>query len=503
MSLPFSSTAMALGETAKQPNFIVIVIDDMGYSDVGTYGCKDIPTPHIDSLAHHRVRFTNSYSTCAVCSPARAAILTGRYQERYGLDWVMIEPYGVDVHEKTLADLLKKQGYVSAAIGKWHLGRREVFRPLKRGFDSFYGFLGAAHFLLPPTPEGLAHPTEMFLHWGQRALGNSWCQAKEKYLSAPLYRNDKETPHEGYLTEVFTREAVQFIDKNKDRPFFLYLAHGAQHTPAEATQKYLHRFPSLDDREGRRSYAAALSAVDDGVGEILAELRKHDLEKNTVIVFTSDNGGASFWEPRPEILDTVRAGLPVVDLKPGQAADVRKVSRFFQWNMGANGSDNRPLSFGKGVLYDGGVRVPLIIQWPGVAPAGTTDDALISHLDLVPTCVAAAGGTLPCDREYDGLDLRPHFAGKPGAWGSRPLFWRVYQNRAVRSGRWKLVWSGEAAPHLYDLSKDQEERTDLAGEHPNIVKRLQKAWMTWDKKNAKPMFAFPDKPAALEDIIVD
>ena len=304
MSLPFSSTAMALGETAKQPNFIVIVIDDMGYSDVGTYGCKDIPTPHIDSAGPPWRAFTNSDSTCAVCSPARAAILTGRYQERYGLDWVMIEPYGVDVHEKTLADLLKKQGYVkrcdrqmapgpSRGLSAAKAGIRLVLRfSRRRPFPSAAdaGRPGPSHGNVSPL--GPACPRELMVP-GER----------KNIYPPPLYRNDKETPHEGYLTEVFTREAVQFIDKNKDRPFFLYLARGPAHS-GRGHPEVSAPLPFARRPRGTTLVCRRAGAVDDGVGEILAELRKHDLEKNTVIVFTSDNGGAAsgsrgrrFWTP--------------------------------------------------------------------------------------------------------------------------------------------------------------------------------------------------------------
>jgi arylsulfatase A-like enzyme len=243
----------------------------------------------------------------------------------------------------------------------------------------------------------------------------------------------------------------------------------------------------------RRTYAAALSAIDDGVGAIRAKLRALDLEKNTVVFFSSDNGGPSFWKPRPEILDVINAGTPLGAPRPGEKVDWRVVSKRFQWAIGANGSENLPLSFGKGILYEGGVRVPFIVQWPGVVPEGKVSDAVVSHLDIVPTCVAAAGGKLPADRQYDGADLRTFFSGSAARGTDRPMFWRVWRDRAVRMKDWKLVWTGDAPPRLYNLAKDIEEEQDLSADHPRTVAQLQEAWKTWNKKNIAPLFEFSTK----------
>jgi arylsulfatase A-like enzyme len=486
-------------DIARKPNFIVILIDDMGYRDVGAYGAKDTLTPHIDSLARRGTRFVNAYSTCAVCSPARAALLTGRYQQRYGLEWVLSPHqttgtcrWGLDEREKTLGDLLRQQGYATAAVGKWHVGDREPFFPNNRGFDYFYGYLEAGHFYLNPDASERENPIHPWFRWAKANGGAEGARWFFDYYNAPVYRNREAVGFQGYLSEALHREALQFIQKNKDRPFFLYLAHVGLHTPIQATEKYLGRFPALDDEQFRRTYAAALSAVDDGVGEIVAKLRELDLEKNTLLFFTSDNGGPSFWKPRPEILDTVKAGTPMGAPQPGEKPDYEVVSQRFQWRIGANGSDNLPLSFGKGVLYEGGVRVPMIVQWPGVAPADKVSDAVVSHLDIVPTCVAAAGGKLPTDRQYDGADLRPYFAGQTGDWTDRPMFWRIWKDRAVRWRKWKLVWSGDAQPRLYDLAADIEEEHDLAAAHPEIVKKLQAAWNEWNKNNVAPLFQYDD-----------
>ena len=487
-------------QNRSKPNFIVILIDDLGYRDVGVYGSKDIPTPHIDSLARNGTRFTNSYSACPVCTPARAALLTGRYQQRYGLEWV-ISPdrttgktkFGLDVKEKTLADLLRKQGYITGALGKWHLGDQPQYLPNRRGFDYFYGYLQWGHYYLNPTPQELAHPTDPWIVWCASQGGPETGRYMIDVSNAPVYRNEKVAGFEGYLTDVLNREAVDFVERNKDRPFFLYLAHAGQHVPVQATEKYLSRFPKLSDAKQRRTYAAALSAIDDGVGQLLAKLREHGLEKNTVIFFTSDNGGASFWKPRPEILDVLQAGTALIPPALAKRLGYQAASVAFQKSIGGNGSDNLPLSFGKGILYEGGVRVPLIVQWPGVVAAGKVSDAVVSHLDILPTCVAAAGGKLPADREYDGADLQEYFSGKAGARTDRPMFWRVWRDRAVRMGKWKLVWTGAAAPHLYDLAADVEEDKDLANDEPALVSRMQEAWKAWDKKNIAPLFEFQMK----------
>jgi arylsulfatase A-like enzyme len=484
----------------RPPNIIVILVDDMGYRDLGCYRATDVATPHIDSLARNGARFTNAYSACPVCTPARAALLTGRYQQRYGLEWV-ISPdrrtgkteYGLDVREKTLADLLRSRGYATGILGKWHLGDQPQYLPTRRGFDYFYGYLQWGHYFFNQTKEQLAHPTDPWIAFAKSYGGEEAARYMIDVSNSPIYRNEKVAGFDGYLTEVLNREAVDFLVRNKDRPFFLYLAHAAQHVPLEATAKYLDRFPSLSDQQRRRTYAAALSAVDDGVGEILAKLGQLGLDKNTLIFFTSDNGGASFWKPRPEILDVVKAGTPLGAPRSGEAADYRVVSKRFQVSIGGNGAVNLPLSFGKGILYEGGVRVPLLVQWPGVAAAGKVSDAVVSHLDILPTCVAAAGGTLPADRQYDGTNLDPYFSGSAGDWTDRPMYWRVWKDRAVRRGNWKLVWSGKAPPRLYDLAKDVEEEHDLAASHPEVVTSLQQAWRAWNAKNIAPLFQYEAK----------
>ena len=482
-------------ERRGKPNVIIILVDDLGYSDVGAYGAQDVKTPHIDSLAESGCRFTNAYATCPVCTPARAALLTGRYQQRTGLEWGIspdsktgVTECGLDEKEKTIADLLKEEGYVTGALGKWHLGDQPKFFPTARGFDCFYGFLQGGHFFLNTDESELANPTNPIIKYARTHGGDRVAESVFRTYNAPIYRNEKIAGFEGYLTDVLNREAVAFIEQNKDRPFFLYLAHAGQHVPLQATEKYLSRFPSLNDDKLRKTYAAALSAIDDGVGDISAKLKELNLYDNTIIIFTSDNGGASFWEPRPEILDVIKAGAALGAPKNGETPDFREVSTRYQWAIGANGADNRPLSFGKGILYEGGIRVPLIIRWPGVANADKSSDAIVSHLDILPTAISAAGGKLPGDRAFDGKDLRPCLQDAPGAYSDRTLFWRVWKDRAVRSGKWKLVWSGEADPRLYDLSNDLEERNDLAPNNRAIVEMLQNQWTEWNKNNVDPRF---------------
>jgi arylsulfatase A-like enzyme len=487
----FAGTAIATADPPKtKPNYIVILIDDLGHNDVGVYGSRDIPTPHIDSLASRGVRYTNAYATCFYCSPSRAGLLTGRYQQRFGLEYVGGR---LDTHEKTIADLLREQGYATAALGKWHIGEEPEYRPRKRGFDYYYGFLGAYHYFnLPVPPDRIEDPTDTWILHATYGGAGEGGKRLSQHGAAPILRNEEDAKPSGYLTELLTHEAVGFLEKNKDRPFFLYLAHAAQHAPVEATEKYLKRFPNLTDEKQRRTYAAALSAVDDSLGEILAKLKELGIDQQTAIVFTSDNGGPSYWRPRPEIVDTVRAGgafgntgLFELDDNAGPP-DIARLSERYQWAMGANGSDNEPLGFGKGVLYEGGIRVPYIVWWPGIASEGKVSGDIVSSLDLLPTFLAAAGAKLPKDREFDGVDLRASLKGKPTELAQRTLFWRIANDRAVRSSNWKLVWNGDAATRLYNLSSDIDETKDLATAHPEIVARLKAAWIDWNKRNAPP-----------------
>ena len=341
-------------ENKQPPNIIVILTDDQGYQDVGFNGSSDIETPYLDELASNGAKFTNAYVTYPVCGPSRAGLITGRYQGRFGFGRnPLFTPKdslsGLPLSEQTLAEALKTADYRTMAIGKWHLGAHESQRPLNRGFDEFFGFLSGGHQYFPElyTRNDISEVTSQFDAYNTKLL-----------------KNNQRIEEAEYLTDALSREAVNFIKKNQDESFFLYLAYNAPHSPMQATEKYLSRYAHIQD-EKRRTYAAMVSAVDDGVGDILNQLRQSGIEENTLIVFLSDNGG---------------------DLKFG--------------------SNNGELNKGKSSLYEGGVRVPFAMQWKGQIPAGIIYHNPIISLDLFATAVELAEATPK--NEIDGKNLLPY-----------------------------------------------------------------------------------------------
>ena len=414
------------GDAARKPNIIVIVGDDMGYADIGPHGCKDIPTPHLDSLAKNGIRCTSGYVSGPYCSPTRAGLLTGRYQQRFGHEFNPGPPatagddVGLPLSETTLAQRLKSAGYATCMVGKWHLGNGEKYRPLARGFDEFYGFLGGAH----PYFDGRGNPNQPAVRGNPIMRGNETIQEKE------------------YLTDAFRREALATIDRHKDHPFFLYLTFNAVHTPLEATQKYLDRFKEIGAPR-RQTYAAMMSAMDDAIGAVLGKLRETKLEENTLIFFISDNGGP-----------------PV------------------------NGSNNGELRGFKAQTFEGGVRVPYLVQWKGKLPAGKKYDQPVIQLDIAPTALAAAG--VSSDAKFDGVNLLPHLQDEKKSPPHERLYWRFGQQMAIRQGNYKLVQGPMGAKGLYDLAADIGESKDLTSDRPELAKEMQAAWEEWNKQLEKP-----------------
>ena len=415
------------------PNIVVILADDLGYGDVGFNGCPDIPTPNIDAVASNGVLCSSGYVAHPFCSPSRAALLTGRYQQRFGHEnnpqFDASNPrLGLPMSELLLPQILKPAGYVCGAIGKWHLGAALNFHPLQRGFDEFFGFLDGS----------------------------------SEYFNAVVLRGEKEVRESAYLTDAFTREAESFITRHTTQPFFLYLAYNAPHAPYEATQSYLDRVAFIPDPD-RRTLAAMMVAVDDGVGGVVQTLKDHNLLNNTLIFFLSDNGA-------PEQTFT----------------------------------RNLPLRGYKAEVYEGGIRVPFAVQWSGRLPANIIFDAPISSLDIVSTAAAAANISLPTDRVYDGLNVIPYLAGEQTI-PERTLFWRVFglgvdegppgsldTTYAVRSGSFKLVQekSTPGVPSLYDLSNDISETNDLALSLPKTVNSLQRKFAHWNSSTIPPLWQF-------------
>ena len=423
---------------AAPPNLIIILTDDQGYHDVGFNGSKDIPTPNLDSIASNGVRFTSGYAAASQSSTSRAGLLVGRYPERFGVERELIwQPSGsvsgLPATEITLADALGKVGYHSGLIGKWHLGNAPAQHPLKRGFDEFYGFLGAGHYNFPEalTIEETAK-----------------AKTDDDSYRLLITRNYDPVKTSNYLTDEFSDEAVRFIQRNREKPFFLCLAYNAPRSPLEATNKYLARFPKIQAPR-RRTYAAMMSAVDDGVGRVLAQLRANGLAEQTLVVYLSANGGA----------------------------------------LELNSSDNYPLRGARYSPWEGGWRVPFAMQWPGHLPSGMTYDQPVSSLDIFATIAALADAPTNPERPLDGVNLLPYLTGQKTGAPHDAIFLRVLDRDAyaVRSGDFKLVVIGTNQPaQLFNLAQDISETKNLADTAPEVLQALEKKRAAWTQEMLPP-----------------
>lgn len=435
-------------QTSTRPNVLVILADDLGYGDVGVHGGKDAPTPHIDALAASGVRCTNAYVTAPMCGPSRAGFMTGRYQTRFGFEHNPRmgdeNTLGLPLGQRTLGDHFHDAGYATGIIGKWHLGFSPQRWPLERGFDEFFGFLVAMHnFVLTKGAES---------------------KFEAAYSRNMIYRGRELQKINGFTTDLFTDEVLSFMEQHTEKPWFLYLAYNAVHTPLEVIAKYGERVPaSIADPE-RRGYLSLLIGLDDSIGRLTTHLRESGLDQNTLIFFFSDNGGAT--------------------KKP-----------FLSYNTG----NNAPLRGGKGQLLEGGIRVPFLVSWPGKLPAGKVYDQPVSSLDIARTALNVAGALAPEDSAkaeatLDGVNLLPFLRGEKTGAPHNALYWRLGPQKAVRNGHWKLVdWrefttKSQSGWQLYDLATDVSETKDVAAQHPEIVAELKQAWETWDAKNVPALW---------------
>ncbi|MEN6385325.1 MAG: sulfatase-like hydrolase/transferase [Phycisphaerales bacterium] len=429
-SLPFSLKNKPVN--SRKPNILLIVADDLGYADLGCQGQKDISTPNIDSLAENGIRFTDAYVSCPVCGPSRAGFLTGRYQNRFGYEY-NIEPNsanGLPLSEKTIGDYFKALGYKTALIGKWHQGEPDKYRPNKRGFDEFFGFLGGSHYYFPDDGRGVEQKN---INWRM-----------------PLYRNNQIIEEKEYLTDAFARESLNFINKNSSDPFFLYLSFNAVHSPLEVVNKYKNLFEDKIADKKRLTYAAMLSAMDEAVGKILTAIRTNNLENDTLIFFISDNGG------------------------PTQETT----------------SSNLPLSGGKSQLLEGGIRVPMIMQWKGKLPSKIIYRKPVTSLDIIPTALAAA----ECKQKnaiLDGINLFPYFSEKNEVNPHETLYWRYGNAWAIRKGNYKLLSRGEQLK-LFNLSNDIAEKNDLSQTEKEKFNELKSDYDKWNSQNKKPIWDRPN-----------
>ena len=431
-----TSCLLSAAAAEPRPSVVVIVADDLGYADVGFNGCRDIPTPNIDSLARDGVRFSSGYVSHPFCSPTRAGLMTGRYQQRFGHEnnpaWLPEDTrVGLPLSETTIAQVMASAGYATGAVGKWHLGGAPCFHPLERGFQEYYGFLGGGHQYLPGA------------------------KGSNEY-TIPMQRNRASEPQAEYMTDALSAEAAAYIRRHAAAPFYLYVAYNAVHTPLQAPDKYLQRVAGIAD-ERRRTYAAMDVAMDDGIGLILKALAETGRATNTLVFFFSDNGGP-----------------------PENVAPTR----------------NAPLRGHKGAVYEGGVRVPFVLRWPARLPAGKVYDQPVIALDVLPTAAAVAGAPLP-SKPLDGVDLLPYLLGQKAGAPHERLLWRTGGGVtwAVREGTFKLVKNRDAAPELYDLSADIGESRDLAAAQPAVAARLQQSFEAWNKELVPPLFESP-RPAA-------
>jgi arylsulfatase A-like enzyme len=418
------------------PNILLFLADDLGYADIGVNGCQDIPTPNIDRIAKNGVRFTDGYATHPVCSPSRAGLMSGMYQHRYGFEHnsgperFASPEFGMPREIPSLAEKLKTAGYATGMIGKWHIGFKEGLRPHERGFDSHYGFLSGARSFYPDSPRE----------------------------TDPIIRNGVPvTDEKEYLTDAFAREAVNFIErasttqneepgtKNQAQPWFLYLAFNAVHSPLEATEAYEARFPRITDKK-RKTYAGMLAALDDAVGRVMTKVRELGQEENTLVMFYSDNGG-----PTAE-----------------------------------TSSRNDPLRGFKGQMYEGGIRVPFVMQWKGTIPAGQTFTHPVMGFDCHATALAAAkvaaSDSAEAETTLDGVNLLPHLLGEKTTPPHDFLCWRAGAQHAIRMGDWKLVRTPrEDTAQLFNLQSDLGETTDLAAKEPAKLDELAAKFAEWEK----------------------
>lgn len=446
-----------------RPNVLFIIVDDLGYGELGCYGGQEIPTPNIDALAASGVRFTSGYATAPFCAASRAALLTGRYQTRFGFEFNPIGAknaeagVGLPLSERTIGDRLRDAGYVTGLVGKWHLGGTAPFHPQRRGFDEFFGFLHEGHYYVPP-------PWRDVTTWLRRTslpdgskgqwrspdgtlIWSTHMGYREPDYDAdnPILRSSQPVAEASHLSDALTREACSFIERHRQQPWFLCLSYNAVHSPMQASNAYMAKMAHIPDTQ-RRIFAAMLAQLDDCVGRVLSQLKKTGTDGRTLVFFVSDNGG-----PTKELT-----------------------------------SSNAPLRGGKGDLWEGGIRVPFILSWNGRLAPGQVIDWPVTTMDATATALAVANA----DRErgmLDGRSLWPWLADNSQAAPEATLYWRVGKKHALRRGPWKIVRSG-GQWGLYNLIDDPSESRDLAATEPERVEELEKAWDQWNEQQVKPLW---------------
>lgn len=417
------------GPSKKPPNILILFADDLGFGDTGFNGCTDIPTPNIDSLAKNGITCSNGYSSCPVCGPSRAGLLSGRYQNSFGFEdnpgpfrQTKETRLGFPIDQKTIADYLKALGYTTGMVGKQHDGIAPEYNPINRGFDEFYGFNnGATDYFKPSKLVRGLKPIKM---------------------------------EQGYITDAFGDEAADFIKRHKEKPFLLYTAFNAPHGPMHAKEEHLEKFKYIQDPT-RRKYASMVYSMDENIGKILNELRNNGLEENTFIFFLSDNGGPK--------------------------------------NIAA---DNGPLRGQKGEFYEGGIHVPYVVQWKGKLPAGKVYNDPVISIDILPTAVTAAGGSVSKNWKLDGVNLLPYLAGNKQTPPHKELYWRFLFQNCIRTPEWKLVKVKEKEGgkvrdwQLFKISDDPGEQNNVINQYPEVADKLLKNYSTWSAALPDPQWGW-------------
>ena len=426
---------------SKPPNFIVIFTDDQGFEDLGCFGSPKIKTPHLDQLAADGRKFTSFYSANSVCSPSRASLMTGCYPVRVSIPGVLFPRHdiGLNPDEITIADLLKTKSYATACIGKWHIGHKPKFLPTRQGFDSYYGIPYSNDMTIDPEAK-LAENINLREGFTLDRVRNE----KPKKNLVPLMRNEEVIEYpcdQTTLTKRYTEEAVKFIEENKKRPFFLYLPHTMPHIPLFASENF-------KGKSKRGPYGDTIEEIDWSVGEIMKALRKNNLDENTLVVYTSDNG---------------------------------------PWKLkGGRGGSANPLRGYKFQTYEGGMRVPCIMHWKGKIPPGSSCDEIAATIDLLPTIAGLSGVELPNDRTIDGKNIWPLISGKEGAKTPHEIyfFYKGKSLESARQGKWKLRRSGKKSQsiELYDLASDISESKNLARENEALTNEIIQKMNSFDEK---------------------